>query len=136
MQHRALALLALLSAGCSTPTPSVEITSERIESARSDASPEELQERLRACEQVSNLSDRDDALVSVALDAAASDQAGLCIQTLERIAVLSKRDAVAAGCARLAMRHATLADARRIAEKIRTISLRDTVFGEIARGAG
>jgi hypothetical protein len=118
-------VLLALALGCSQPkaTPPKE-----------PQGPEQLKGRLEAANKMTNLTDRNQALQSIAEDAATAGAAEIVTAALEGITNLGLRNDTAAECAlRLARRGDTKA-ATTVAESITNLSKRNEVLGKIAKG--
>ena len=102
--------------------------------ARGDVSAEELQGRLRAAEQIRSVDAHDDAYVVIALDAAASGQAKLCIEALDAIRTINLADQTAASSSRFLCEDGDFDSGLKVAQTIKSVGLRDAVLAVIANG--
>lgn len=128
-------LLLLSSCASSRGEPNVVGRLEtEIPAVRADATEAELTERLAAAGRVAGMQAREHAFLSIALDAAASLRLEHCLEALGGVRRVELRDDCAAKAALLVRRRGDLTGARRLAEEVRSVPLRDAVFSAIAAG--
>jgi hypothetical protein len=101
---------------------------------REPASPEELKGRLDAALSMRNVADRNDALASVARDAAAAGDGDMVKRALGPINNTSRKDEAAAACALKLAEIGKSQVAVEVAKTIHNSPLQNETLGRIAKG--
>ncbi len=115
-----LAIVAAAAlAGCNSP---------------SATSPADVAGRLKAAQEMNNVSQRDDALAAVAKDAAAAGEGDVTAKALGAMNNVAKKDDAAEDCAVALARAGKAAAAVQVAKLINNVAKRDAVLAKVAKG--
>jgi len=102
--------------------------------SKSPQTPEQLQGRLDAANRITSISQRNDAMKAIAEDAADSDAGDVALMALEAISTLSVRNDVAERCALKFLKRGNTKAATAVAETITSMSKKNEVLAQIAKG--
>lgn len=119
---RGIVLLVVANlAGCNREAPRTQ-------------APDQLKGRLDAANGISNSTERNEALKSVAQDAAEAGVVEVTVKAVEGISNTTMRSEVAATCARKLAKRGETKGATDVAQLITNSTLKNEVLGEIAKG--
>ncbi len=127
-----LFLISLLSlptcflVGCGNDKP--------VESNRMSVTAEDFAARLDAANNISSFTDRDEALVGLAKDAAAAGEGTIARNAIQAIRTITTMNDATAEAAVLLAKNGNSAEATVVAKLIRSTSLRDETLARIATG--
>lgn len=102
--------------------------------AQRQQSPEQLKGRLDAANAISNTTEKNEALKSVAQDAADSGVVEVALKAVEGISNTTTRNEVAAACSRKLAKRGDTKGATDVAQLISNTTLKNEVLAEIAKG--